>query len=149
MKAALPQPILLAICLGAALWLFQACSYKPATGGAELRAKAEKGDAEAQFNLGKAYANITNDPKAHAEAVKWYRKAAEQGLADAQMALWLMYGGGLSVPQNNAEAYKWLLLAEAQGHQLAKTSMPSFQAGLTALEKAEGQRLAREWKPRK
>ena len=36
----------------------------------ELRKKAENGDAEAQFALGKNY----DDEKNYAEAVKWYRK---------------------------------------------------------------------------
>jgi len=49
----------------------------------ETRAKAEQGDAEAQFNVGACYDNGTGVGKDEAEAVKWYRKAAQQGLASA------------------------------------------------------------------
>ena len=40
------------------------------------KAKAEKGDATAQFNLGFMYANGNGVEKDVAEAVMWYRKAA-------------------------------------------------------------------------
>jgi hypothetical protein len=50
----------------------------------ELQAKAEKGDAEAQFYLGVMYENGNGVLKDYTEAVKWYRKAADQGAAAAQ-----------------------------------------------------------------
>ena len=43
-----------------------------------LRAAAEQGDAEAQFNLGVRYRDGTGVPQDDAEAVRWYRLAAEQ-----------------------------------------------------------------------
>ena len=43
----------------------------------ETRAKAEQGDAEAQFNLGSCYDNGEGVEMNKTEAVKWFRKAAE------------------------------------------------------------------------
>lgn len=45
----------------------------------ELRVRAERGDASAQFDLGFSYAIGQGTAKDYAEAVKWFRKATEQG----------------------------------------------------------------------
>jgi len=47
----------------------------------DTKAKAEKGDAQAQCNLGLCYEEGAGVAKDAAEAVKWYRKAADQGHA--------------------------------------------------------------------
>ena len=44
-----------------------------------FRAKAEKGDALAQFETGCCYDAGVGVPKDLVEAVRWYHKAAEQG----------------------------------------------------------------------
>ena len=82
------------------------------------------------------------------EAVKWYRKAADQGLADAQNNLGYMYANGQGVAKDEKEAYKWLLLSGAQGNELAKKKITIIEGVLTPQQRAEGQRLAREFKPR-
>ena len=57
-------------------------------GGPTLQERAEQGDAQAQYELGKLRWDGTEDlAKDRVEAVRWYRKAAEQGLAEAQKAL--------------------------------------------------------------
>ena len=48
-----------------------------------FRILAEKGYANAQFNLGVVYDKGKVIPRDYAEAVKWYRMAAERGLVDA------------------------------------------------------------------
>ena len=53
----------------------------------ELKAKAEKGDPEAQSNLGACYGHGAGVTKDYAEAVKWYRKAADQGSGVARRFL--------------------------------------------------------------
>jgi TPR repeat protein len=62
---------------------------------ADLRAKAEKGDADAQGILGSTYNFGQGVDKDQAEAVKWFRKAAEQGEEDAQYNLGVCYGKGV------------------------------------------------------
>jgi hypothetical protein len=73
----------------------------------------EQGDAEAQFNLGRMYSNLTTD---YAEAVKWYRMAAEQGYVDAQSYLGLMYARGMNVPKDDAESFKWFRMPQPSRH---------------------------------
>ena len=59
---------------------------------ADIRAKAEKGDAQSQFELGKAfYFGSLGVAKDEVEAVKWFRKAAEQNHAEAQYNLGVCY----------------------------------------------------------
>ena len=60
----------------------------------ELKQKAAVGDAEAQFQLGKKYANGDGVEQDYAEALKWYMKSAEQGNAKAQNNLGIMYDWG-------------------------------------------------------
>ena len=81
----------------------------------ELRAKAVKGDAEAQRNLGYLYATGNGMPKDPAEAVKWYRMAAEQGNAAAQSNLGVMYANGNVVAKDQMEAVKWFRKAAERG----------------------------------
>jgi len=112
------------------------------------RKAADQGDAGAQFSLGFMYANGHGVPKDEGEAVKWYRKAADQGLAEAQYNLGAMYANGHGVPKDDVVAYKWLLLAGAQADEDARKSIPIIESRLTQTQRAEGQRLAREFKPR-
>ena len=114
-----------------------------------IRKAADQEHARAQYNLGVMYADGQGVPKDEAEAVKWYRKAADQGDAKAQSLLGLMYETGLGVPKDKTEAYKWYLLAEAQGDEEAKKAISGIEGEITPAQRAEGQRLARAWKPRK
>jgi TPR repeat protein len=49
----------------------------------ELLARAERGDAKAQFNLGQIYDTGLGVPQDVVQAVAWWRKAADQGFAQA------------------------------------------------------------------
>jgi S1-C subfamily serine protease len=109
---------------------------------------SEQGLAFAQVNLGLMYANGQGVTKNYAEAVNWYRKAAEQGLAPAQGNLGLMYVNGKGVPKNFVESYKWQLLAAAQGDEFANKQVLALERNMTREQMAEGQKLAREFKPR-
>ena len=84
---------------------------------AEIRRRAEQGDAAAQFDLALMYANGDGLSEDAAEAVRWYRQAAEQGFAEAQFYVGVMYDKGEGVPENDAEAVKWYRLA-AEGCQM-------------------------------
>ncbi len=79
------------------------------------RAKAERGDAEAQRSLGQSHLFGLGVPKDPREAAKWTRKAADQGHALAQMSLGLNYLSGQGVPQNPTEAVVWFRKAAQQG----------------------------------
>jgi TPR repeat protein len=80
--------------------------------------------------------------------VRWLRKAAEQDYAQAQFSLGLIYVEGQGVTKDDAMAYKWFLLASEKGHQKAKLNMRNVEVTLTPDQRAEGQRMAREFKSR-
>ena len=91
-----------------------------ATKIAELRAKADKGDAAAQTDLGQMYEQGNGVPEDYAEAVKWYRKAAEQDYAHAQFQLGDMYDLGQGVDYDETEAVKWWRKAADQYRKSAQ-----------------------------
>ena len=94
----------------------------------EIRAKAEKGDAAAQFVLGLKYTIGDGVTKDYAEAVKWFRKGAEQGHADAQNMLGSCYYFGSNrdgVAPNYAEAVKWYRKAADQGDARSQSDLGS------------------------
>ena len=72
--------------------------------------------AQAQFNLGCAYANGEGVGKDLVEAVKWYRKAAEQGDVDAQFILGNAYFKGEGVAKYLVEGVKWWRKAAEHGN---------------------------------
>jgi hypothetical protein len=112
------------------------------------RKAAEQNDAPAQGNLGFCYEKGYGVAKNHVEAVKWWRKAAEQNLASAQYTLGVCYGEGQSVTKDYVEGYKWFLLAAAQGNEAAKRDMATVEGWMTREQIVEGQKLARNFKPR-
>src|SRR6266496_1644290 len=82
---------------------------------AEIRAGADKGDAKAQYELGRAFFSGTpRVAKDEAEAVKWFLKAAEQNVADAQFSLGVCYANGRGVTKDDAESVKWFRKAAEQ-----------------------------------
>jgi len=92
-------------------------------GAAGLRARAEKGDADAQFNLGVKYYRGDGVPKDAVQAATWYRRAAEQGAASAQYNLGLMHTSGEGVPKDAVQAASWFRKAAEQGYALAQNNL--------------------------
>jgi TPR repeat protein len=89
-----------------------------------LMLKAEQGDADAQYNLGKMFYDGHGLDKNYTEAMKWYRLAAAQGNAKAQFNLGGMLERGQGViAQDRAEAMKWYRLAAEQGNADAQLTM--------------------------
>ena len=80
-----------------------------------VRSCAERGNANARFQLGSMYADGRGVPEDDEEALRWYRLAAEQGDANAQFQLGSMYAHGDDVPEDGAEAVRWYRLAAEQG----------------------------------
>jgi TPR repeat protein len=89
----------------------------------EYKAKAEQGDAEAQFSLGFCYDDGRGVAKNYAEAVKWYRKAAEQNFAPAQFNLGYCYANGQGVKKDEVEAVKWFTKAAEQNYAPAQSNL--------------------------
>jgi len=82
---------------------------------AEIRSKAEKGEAEAQVEFGRILSQgkfgVTKD---EVEAVKWFRKAAEQNFFSAQNCLGFCYLNGIGVEKDEQEGLKWYRKAAEQ-----------------------------------
>ena len=98
-----------------------------------LLATAERGDADAQYNL--AHCLHKGEGVAHdaAQAVVWYRKAAKQGHADAQNNLGVCLKKGVGVARDAAQAAVWYRKAAEQGHGRAQHNL-----GVLLLRGAEG-----------
>ncbi|MFL6589723.1 MAG: tetratricopeptide repeat protein [Chthoniobacterales bacterium] len=112
------------------------------------RKAAEQNFAAAQYNLGVCYYHGEGVAKDKKEAVKWFRKAAEQNDAQAQGRLGLCYVEGEGVPVDLVEAYKWVVLAARQGNENAtKFILATLNPALTPQQRAQGQKLADEFKP--
>jgi TPR repeat protein len=88
-----------------------------------ILAKANAGDANAQFNIGVLYDNGQGVAQDYKQAAAWYRKAAEQGRAEAQLNLGVMYARGDGVPKDYAEAVRWSRKAADQGNAGAQYNL--------------------------
>src|SRR5687768_2358477 len=80
-------------------------------------ARADAGDAEAQFSLGLKCAG--GDGADYAQAAQWYVKAADQGHSLAQFKLGLMYSTGQGRPKDEVTANRWFYKAALQGEAAA------------------------------
>ena len=114
-----------------------------------FRKAAEQDYAAAQGSLGACYAMGQGVAKDEVEAVRWCRKAAEQNYAAAQGSLCACYAYGQGVAKDYVEGYKWILLAAGQGNEPAKKAMSTLEDMMTREQIAEGQKLARNFRPRK
>lgn len=96
-------------------WYHKIFSFAEETGPRDGGAKADQGDAEAQFGLGLKYGNSVGDSQDFAQAVHWYQKAAQQNHPLAQFNLGVMYGSGQGVPRDDAASVGWIQRAADQG----------------------------------
>lgn len=117
----------LCVTLGMLLCVAGAGAQTPDTTSAQvngidpaLLAKAQAGDAIAQYNLGLLYHEGQGVPKDYAEAATWWRKAADQGDATAQWSLGTLYNFGQGVPRDYRQAAFWYLQAADQGNAEAQ-----------------------------
>ena len=116
---------------------------------AEVRAKAEQGVVEAQYNLGVMYGTGRGVPEDDAEAVRWYRLAADQGNHLAQVILGGMYGNGQGVPQDYVQAHMWFNITTSRAtgvqRERAVENRDRVEGDLTPDAINEARRFAREW----
>lgn len=82
-----------------------------------IKESAEKGNIDAQYQLGIFYENGVGVDTSMNEALKWYKIAAENGNYDAQYNLGIMYDDGRGVVENDTLAFKYYLLAAERWHR--------------------------------
>jgi TPR repeat protein len=108
-----------------ALALFLTCALSPLLALADAtfdayKAKAEKGDAEAQLNVAGCYANGIGVIKDELKAVEWFEKSATQGNGKAQASLGVYYLVNSTTPDRFPKALEWLQKGANQGIGMAQ-----------------------------
>jgi TPR repeat protein len=77
----------------------------------EWKAAADKGQPEAQYDLGLLYAKGLGVQRDLQVAQQWYEAAATQGNAQAEYSLGQMYAQGWGIPANQASTLRWMEMA--------------------------------------
>jgi len=83
-------------------------------------AKAEKGDVDAQYNLGIMFYHGEGVEKDLDQAILWFHMAADQDDADAQYNLGLMYGKGEGARKDPKKSVEWFKKAAEKDHEGAR-----------------------------
>jgi len=78
--------------------------------------KAEKGDIEAQYQVGYMFANGKGVPQNGKESAKWFHKAAIKGHSKAQYNIGLLYYKDSHSKRNAEKAIEWFTKASEQGY---------------------------------
>lgn len=108
----------------------------------------EAGHARSQTMLGKFYLNGTNGLRVDlAEAEKWFRKAANLDHPEAQYYMGVMYENGYAVERSSFRASIWYRIASRRDYGEASAGLLRVNVFLSNDERAQAQRLAREWEP--
>ena len=81
------------------------------------------------------------------EALEQWQAAADDGDRRAMLALGRLYTTGLGAPQNFIQAHMWFNLAASRGEMEALAERDALAAKMTAVERAEAQKLASSWRP--
>ncbi len=83
-----------------------------------MRPLAEKGDADAQYNIGWMYMNGYGLRVNDSLALEWWNKASDQGHVDANFSIGMLYSlGDGDVPKDSTKAIDYYLLAVKAGHE--------------------------------
>lgn len=126
-KIALLSVVAAAIFLAFGAWWMHraelARSRKLSEAADEINARAESGDAAAEYDLARIYYEGRGVREDSAAALDWYRKSAEQGYAKAEFALGDLYFQGKGVPRNIDEAVRWTQKAADQGYAKAQSGL--------------------------
>jgi TPR repeat protein len=128
---------------------------------------AERGDTQAQAALCGILYDGEGIPQNFALAADWCQRAAEKGDHDGQLTLGEMYEKGQGVLQDFVTAYMWYNLAATGFSNLSSLSdnkifkrvhsefmeraisaRDALARRMTPAQLAEGQRLAKEWRPK-
>jgi hypothetical protein len=122
---------------------YEALSRKDyATAIKEYRPLAERGNAEAQYRIGRMYEFGQGYPQDKAQGIAWIRKAAAQNHADAQQELGVIYATGDGVQQDDVQAVAWFRKAAMQGDAMAQYNLGLLYAKGQGIEKDYAQAIA-------
>lgn len=88
----------------------------------------EKGDADAQAQVGYIYQYGCGVDHDYEKAMEWNNRAAQQGNAQGQAQIGWLYQQGLGVTQNLDEAGRWYTRAADQGNKWAEDRLAETEA---------------------
>jgi TPR repeat protein len=94
-----------------------------AAASAEWMQLAQQNNAQAQYQLAKAYSSGQGVEQDYKRAFAWFSRAAEQGHADAQNDLGSFYATGLLFKKDYQHAVAWYAKAAQQNHALAQYNL--------------------------
>jgi hypothetical protein len=104
---------------------FAAVTFVAQLSATSLYEAAEKGDAEAQFNIGMMYSTGVGIEKDDALAFRWIHRAAEQGHDEAEFILAVMFNEGVGTAKDESEALRWYRRAADHGERRAQYQLAS------------------------
>ena len=110
-----------------------------------LRSLADRGDADAQWQMGVRYHNGEGVPRDDAQAMQWFLRAAEQGHVIAQATLGAYYWAGRGVPQDLSKSYFWSAIALAQGDENSKSRLEGLASQMTRAQVLAARQQAEAW----
>ena len=118
---------------------------------------AERGSADAQFNLGMICDNDLDDNHClgggnRTAAIAWLLKAAHQGLPRAQSKLAELYADGPDQPKHDVPACVWFTLAAINStgarRLTAESGYKRVASRMTPAQLAKAASLVRNWAPK-
>ena len=91
-----------------------------------LRAKANNGDAHAQYRLGLHWIKKEKNQNNYLKAATWFKLAAVQGLKEAQYSLGVLYDTGVGLEKDENQAFLWYHAAANHHHPMAQFNIANF-----------------------
>jgi len=112
-----------------------------------LQEAAERGDAEAQFELAVAYEKGLHVDQDTAWAARWYGRAAFRGHSEAQYKYASLKLAGPGARQDLVGAYRWLTIAAQRGHDRADEARVKLELRLSIDQLYREQAWAEAFEP--
>lgn len=117
--------------------------YKSAA--TSFKKAADRGEVEAQVNLGFMHEEGRGVTQDYNQAARWYLNAAEQDHTLAQFRLGEMLFEGKGIKRNNVEAYKWFSIANEKNKRGAKMNLGEVASQMTQPQILEAQLRKSKW----
>jgi len=117
---------------------------------AELKGRAEGGEAEAQFKLGQVFNYGLGTAIDEAAAIEWYHRAADQRFEHAMFTLGEICKEGRITPQDLVQSHVWYALVVAAGGVLAAAGgegCVEIEPYMSPEQIAEAKSRAQTWRP--
>lgn len=90
----------------------------------QLLAKAQKGDSEAEYQLGLLYERGSPEAaKDSAKAIQWFRVLADKGDRRGDNALGVAYLHGYGVTEDDTTGFEWFYKAAVKGYPAAQFNL--------------------------